>query len=485
MSEDDKKTKTKKGKGKKSMDPSMLTPEYIEEQRRLRNLKKEQKKQELIAKGIDPDQVETPEALRFKTRPFVQISESSGGFPVKIMTYNVLAQALIRRKLFPTSGNALKWTTRSQVLLKEMQHYNPDILCVQELDFIQYNSFWKQELQKMGYNSKYHRAGSKNHGICIFFKEEKFVFKHQAFIDYDKTETGDILPRTITQNVGLFACLEFSPSVTAKYGISKNGIIIGTTHLFWHPFGTYERTRQTYIVLLKCKEFLHTMNVLKENDKGWYTMFAGDFNSQPFDTPYLSIAAKPTQYSSRGKTVICCSLSFQYSKNRGLKDSEIDEEESEEEGGNIEKFGKDQPRDPVPESFVATPEQLQLVEKMERLHNELDMRAISLYSVGYKQVDPENAGKDNDRNEPMYSNWAHGWRGLLDYIFVISDWDKSQDFSNNIDLVDQVSEEQKVKLTKLLRLPRGEEMGEEPSGQPRLGQYPSDHFCMMAEVELI
>ncbi|EGV65000.1 hypothetical protein CANTEDRAFT_103766 [Yamadazyma tenuis ATCC 10573] len=228
------------------------------------------------------------------------------------------------------------------------------------------------------------------------------------------------------------------------------------------------------------------MNVVKENDLGWYTFFAGDFNSQPFDTPYLSVTSKPVHYSSRAKTVISCSLSFQYSKNRGIKESEAEKNsEDEEEGGNIEKFGKDQPRDPVPESFVATEEQLQLVNAMENLHNNLDVRAISLYSVAYKHVDPKNAGADNERNEPMYSNWAHSWRGLLDYIFVISSWDLSEDYSKKIDSIDELANTENIRLTKLLRLPRGEEMGEEPSGQPRLGQYPSDHFCLMAEVELL
>lgn len=474
----DKTNKKNKGKTKKAMDPSKLTPEYIEEQRRLRNLKKEAKKQELIAQGYDLQQLETPDALRFKTRPLVTVSPVSDAFSVKIMSYNILAQALIRRKLFPTSGNALKWSTRSQVLLAEIKHYDPDILCVQEMDFIQYQSFWKLSFEQLGYGSKYHRDSAKNHGVCIFFKNSLFVFQHQSFIDYDTLESGDIPPRTITQNIGLLCCLEFSPKIRSQYNLSKDGIIVGTTHLFWHPFGTYERTRQTYLVLQKTKEFCHVLNVLNQ-DKLYYTFFAGDFNSQPFDAPYLSITAKPVTYTERAKTVISCSLSFQYSKNRGIKDGE-----EEEEGGNIEKFGKDQPKDPVPKSFTATSEQLQLVNKIQQLHNNLDMRAISLYSVGYKLVDEKNSGIDNTRNEPMYSNWAHGWRGLLDYIFVISQWD-NEDYSQRIDLIEELESREHVKLTKLLRLPRGDEMGEEPSGQPRTGQYPSDHFCLMAEVELL
>lgn len=488
--------KSKKDKkSKKSRDPSTLTPEYIEEQRRLRNLKKEQKRQELLAQGINPDEASTPPNLKFIKRDFVSIPKqdgSSDSFKIKIMTYNVLAQALIRRKLFPTSGTALKWTNRSVVLLDEFKHYDADIVCLQEMDFIQYNSFWKQEFEKIGYSSKYYREEAKNHGVAVAFKKDLFVCKQQSFIRYDREKSGVISPRTVTQNVGLLVYLEFTPQVLQKYSnLSRNGIIIGTTHLFWHPFGTYERSRQTYLVLTKFKEFYHTLSVLQNNDRGFYSFFAGDFNSQPFDTPYLSIAAKPVKYSGRGQTVISCSLSYQFSKNRGVIEEDGDNEDEEgaegeeEEGGNVEKFGTNQPKDPVPESFTPNQEQLELVNDMEKLHNDLDMRAVSLYSIGYKSIHPENAGFDNERNEPIFSNWAHTWRGLLDYIFVITKWDsQKEDYSQKVDSIEEVSSRDNVKLLKLLKLPMPKDMGPEPSGQPRTGQYPSDHLCLMAEVEL-
>lgn len=480
--------KEKKKSTKKSRDPATLTPEYIEEQRRLRQLKKDKKRQELLASGVDPDQLDVPDDLRFKTRDFLSLPvDHTDGFHVKIMTYNVLAQALIRRKLFPTSGNALKWSTRSQVLVAEFKHYDADILCLQELDHLQYGSFWKSQFEDMGYSSVFFRSDTKNHGVCIVFKKKLFVCEHRGYINYDKEASGDVTPRTVTQNVGLLALLEFTPEVLQKHpGISKNGLIIGTTHLFWHPFGTYERTRQTYLVLKKFKDFYNVHNTLLGNDRGFYSFFAGDFNSQPFDSPYLSITAKPITYSKRANDVLGCSLSYQYSKNRGVVEGAGEEDgDEEEEGGNVEKFGKDQPRDPVPETFEATEEQLQKIEAIRTLHNELDMRAISLYSVGYKQVDPDNSGLDNERNEPVFSNWAHAWRGLLDYIFVISKWNAhEQDFSKSVDTVEEVTSNEGIKLTKLLRMPLPKDMGPEPSGQPRLGQFPSDHLCMMAEVVL-
>lgn len=173
--------------------------------------------------------------------------------------------------------------------------------------------------------------------------------------------------------------------------------------------------------------------------------------------------------------VIACSTSFQFSSLRNGGSGE------EEEGGNVEKFGENQPKDPVPESYVATEEQQLMVKQIEQLHNDLPLRAISLYSMAYREIDPENSGLDNDRNEPFFSNWAHTWRGLLDYIFFVKEWDVKSDH-RNIDSIPAFERENKVRLDKLLKLPHPKEMG---PGQPRENEYPSDHLCLIAQISLL
>lgn len=498
----------KKGK----MDPLMLTPEYIAEQRRLRELKKAQLLAERIANGENPENEKVPPALRFIRRPLLDIpgQKPNSGLPISIMTYNVLAQALIRRSLFPTNGSALKWGNRSQVLLSEFKHYDCDILCLQELDFIQYNSFWKLELARLGYLSQYYRSGTKNHGVAIFYKQEKFIHKNSMHINYDKEDCGAVRNSTPTLNVGLMVYLEFSETVLKKCpSLSRDGIIVGTTHLFWHPFGTYERSRQTFIVLKQMKEFTRILNLVNGGNKSFYRFFAGDFNSQPFDTPYLSITAKPVKYTSRAKNVIGRGLAHDWNKKKSKKrdgeenlqpNHDCNEaanpqnnivnvkhqgEDLKEESISNDDEELDLDDNPVPENFVFTGEALEKIHQMEQLHNDLDMRAISLYSVGYHLVHKENSGLDNDRREPFFSNWAHAWRGLLDYIFVIDEWDKEESFTNKIDTLEDLEQKNHVKLLGLVRLPTAEEMGPEPSGQPRAGQYPSDHLCMIAKIELV
>lgn len=457
----------KKSKTKKATAKVKLSPEEIELKRKERELKK-QHRQALIDQGLDPDAPNDPP--KFIKRQLLEVPHSAAAgetLSVKIMSYNLLAQSLIRRTLFPDNGDILKWSKRSKILLQEIKAYNCDILCLQEVDTLQHKSFWRPHLEKEGFHSTFHRGSDKNHGIAIFYKESLFKLVDTCLIDFDKESSEGIKPRTITKNAGLVLGLKLKSDPTKV-------LIIGTCHLFWHPFGTYERTRQTYVILKKSHEFQLRIQTLHPEVNKFWKFFAGDFNSQPFDSPYLSITSKPIQYDERCLRVISCSTSYTYSKRREGDTGD------DEEGGNIEKFGENQPKDPVPESFEPTEEQKELVRSIESLHNALPLRAISLYSLGYHLVDPQNSGLDNERNEPFFSNWAHTWRGMLDYIFFIKEWDVNEDKSS-IEDVDTFSEENDVVLQKLLKLPHPEEMDK---GQPREGQYPSDHLCIIAQIGL-
>ncbi|KAH3661656.1 hypothetical protein OGAPHI_006506 [Ogataea philodendri] len=418
-----------------------------DEKRRLRALKKEQKRLEELEKGNSEDE---RRAKLFIRRPLLELpNKEQFGKTFTIMSYNLLAQALIRRSLFPNNGDILKWNKRSEALLAELTHYAADIMCLQEMDYIQYNTFWNPELEKLGYSNRFYRSGTKNHGVAIFFRTSKFQLVDSTVIDYDQVPTANIVPRTNTLNVGLLVALRPADDPSKL-------LIVGTTHLFWHPFGTYERTRQTYIVLQETSKFEKSVQASHPDFEKSYKFFAGDFNSQPYDSPYLSIVQKPIKYNARCLKVISCSAAYDY---------------ADQEANTLET--------PVPEEFQPNEQQEKLVHDMENLHNSLGTRAISLYSLGYHLIDPENAGLDNERNEPFFSNWAHTWRGLLDYIFFVTDWDFSD--CTQLEQLEDFQSKYGVLIKKLLKLPHPKEMNE---GQPREGEYPSDHLCLMAEIEL-
>ncbi|GEQ67863.1 hypothetical protein JCM33374_g1529 [Metschnikowia sp. JCM 33374] len=396
-------------------------------------------------------------------RPILSIpgSEPGNGPQISIMTYNTLAQALINRKRYPTSGKALRWGNRSKAMFEEIGDYSPDILCLQEVDVSTWDSEWKPTLQKQGYQAVFHASRQKRHGVAIAFKTSKFACLSHMLVDYDNEITEGMDRSKITDNVGLFVYLSFD--ATYLEGCSpptKKGLLVGTTHLYWHAFASFERTRQTYLLLKSCKQFASNTRTLFGADLTFYTYLAGDFNSQPFDAAYLSITEKPVEYKGITKNGLGRSIVYDW----------LGTTKSEDEN-------------PDPEHFDFTPETSLQISKVQNLHNSIDLRAISLYSVGYGHVHPENSGLDNNKNEPLFSNWTDTWKGLIDYICVVCDWQNTN--NTQIDSLDQFTAASSMKLLGLLKMPSKEDMGPESFGLPQPGMYPSDHLCMMATLELL
>lgn len=356
---------------------------------------------------------------------------------VRIMTYNVLAQALVNRDIFPDSGSILKWKNRSKVFPKELITYSPDILCLQEVDTHTAERFWRYELKQMGLQSRFTTSKGKTHGQIIGYKESRFEQCGEVkMIEFDQLK-NDVLPSQFYG--GNTAML-----LRLKDNLTGKTLVVGNTHLFWHPSGTYERARQMLILLEETISF---------SNEGELVFLCGDFNSRTFDTSYLRGSNKPLDaYALKMLKQSVATKNFTSILDlKGPSDEEVtlDEEQTKRMNVLLQEYDK------------------------------LKYRCKSLYSV-YNQVHPNNA---DQYGEPFYSNWAHNWRGLLDYIFVIVPKSLPDTYEQNGRI--QYNKESDVKVTKLLRVPEDSDMGEDlDMGLPRAGEYPSDHFAMMAVVNI-
>lgn len=116
-------------------------------------------------------------------------------------------------------------------------------------------------LNKAGYAHHYAAGPGKKHGCLIAFKEQLYTMISTKTVLYDIEEVrsdGDEAARCgksfATNNIGSLVSLQSNTAGKAE------GVIVATTHLFWHPrfviytynqgtitdFGiryTYERTR--------------------------------------------------------------------------------------------------------------------------------------------------------------------------------------------------------------------------------------------------
>lgn len=478
-----------------------ITPEYIAKIRAIRRERHEREQRDLELKQLQTKYfirrpiLYIPNRRTFHDKPLIDL---------KIMTYNTLAQTLIRRTTFPDANEAIKWHNRSKVLMREIKFYHSDILCLQEVDKIQWERFWADALAEVDYKGEFFTYPGKVHGVAIAWNTKVFEDNPISVVPMclDKIVAGNEVPTTTrTRSVALIVALKLR-STNQNYNSNKsNGVLVGTTHLFWHLFGTFERTRQCYIIMDKLNQVrnqLISSNVCNH----WYTFLTGDFNSQPCDPPYLSITEKPVQFYGRPKAIIECSTSYQYSKRRNgelvpdMDSSSSNEDEgisvraskhrkhAEEEDEEEEPIPENQPTEPRPYTFDATPEQSAMVQKIVNLHNTVPLKAVSLYGIGYHLVHPENSNPTTNNSEPELSHRSIKWSGLLDYIFVIKSWNStnSTNGSDTPETVDTLERDCHLHIKGYLMMPLGKDMPNHT--EPHTGEYPSDHLAMMCEVSL-
>ncbi|KAJ6519910.1 Endonuclease/exonuclease/phosphatase [Mycena sanguinolenta] len=216
---------------------------------------------------------------RILVRPWLSMQNTApgDGIRVKIFSWNLLAQCLVRRELFPTSGNTLKGAQRQPMLHAEILAHDADILCLQEVDTL---DKLLPALEAAQYNHHYVAGPGKKHGCLIAFKETHTKLEERV-IHYDDQHVrseGDENTRRgssfRTRNIG---------SIVALKNVSSDGdgVIVGTTHLFWHPKYTYERTRQAGILVREIVKFRSEFQL-----DSWPCLIAGDFNFSPDDPGY-------------------------------------------------------------------------------------------------------------------------------------------------------------------------------------------------------
>ncbi|ODQ68535.1 Endonuclease/exonuclease/phosphatase, partial [Nadsonia fulvescens var. elongata DSM 6958] len=397
------------------------------------------------------------------------------------MTYNVLGQRLIRRKLFPTSGEAVKWKNRSRVLYNEICHYDPDVLCLQEVDAEKVEEFWAlQVCERLGFKYVYSSVPGKLHGQIIAWRETILELEKVKEIVYDEISLPGVKQQVNTKNTAVYVSLKFVDIRAHKTGpadpTAKTGILVGTTHLFWHPYGSYERTRQSAIYLEQAERFYQSIKNQGLGDK--YMILTGDFNSTPWDGPYYSITAtRPVVYDDITGPIMRESLDHVFTRGAIEEEGDDDEDEQKDDNTPSKTPSANLSTKNLPGDSSTTPS-YDTVEQLAQYYSTLPIMGKSLYGLGYRYVDPDNIDHHTKKHkhEPRFSNWAHTWQGLLDYIFIMKP--ASERHEESLDLGTG------VRLLQLLKLPRPEEMGPVPNGQPREGQYPSDHISLMATVAL-
>lgn len=352
------------------------------------------------------------------------------------MTYNTLAQSLIRRSRYPTNGNAVKWGPRSKALEEQIKAYSPDILALQEVDSASL-SFWNAIMESMGLDGCFYCSPGKRHGLYLAWRKSLYQQHGKRTVTYDRSKLQ--IPRQVdTGNVGLLVSLKSTSSNAAL-----PPLVLATTHLYWHPMASFERARQLHGL------FEATQQFAKEVDGAPKLVVLGDFNFEPFDPPYL--LARGLHLNDRATEILQKSTTH---SDFGAAPP-INLPEQPEVHVNA--------RPPVP--TLLDLENQSALEILQTAYAALNVQVVSAYGR-YHEVHPENSGANG---EPRYTNWADDFQGTLDYIFFLK-WKH------------EPVEKDPVIIHELLRIPEEAELGPMPNSLPRRALNPSDHFALLASV---
>ncbi|TPX44595.1 hypothetical protein SeLEV6574_g04394 [Synchytrium endobioticum] len=190
-------------------------------------------------------------------------------FKFTLMTFNVLAQTLIKRERHPNcTKTALKLKTRMPLITSVIEQHQPDILSLQEFD------------RKTGVSDAKALAG---YGLCIAWKKDCFDVKRKIQIDFDAVE-----PRCQSKSkwqTGLIAqILAFTSASTPSIGI-----IVSNQHSYWRPLARFTKLHQAMATLERVMELKREVNHESTSNIHWHAFLSGDFNITPQEPTYTAV----------------------------------------------------------------------------------------------------------------------------------------------------------------------------------------------------
>lgn len=230
------------------------------------------------------DEASNPEA-------YVKNDDSKDSFT--LLSYNTLCQHYATSKMHKyTPSWALEWDYRRPLLKDEINKFNTDIVCMQEVETRTFQEFWVPHMQEMGYKGLfYNKTRSKTmsdvdakkvDGCALFYRTSKFQLLQKINFEYNSAcmasdkykKTKDLFNRFM--NKDHIALITFLQHVE-----TGEKICVVTTHLHWDPLFNDVKTLQVGVLLEELKDivkkFINSHSL--EGVKNAPVVICGDFNS--------------------------------------------------------------------------------------------------------------------------------------------------------------------------------------------------------------
>lgn len=217
-------------------------------------------------------------------------------FDFSVMSYNILSQELLEDNshLYRHCRRpVLHWSFRFPNILKEIKHFDADVLCLQEVQEDHYGAEIRPSLESLGYHCEYKmKTGRKPDGCAICFKHSKFSLLSVNPVEFCRRD----IPLLDRDNIGLVLLLQ--PKIPCA---ASPSICIANTHLLYNPRRGDIKLTQLAMLLAEISNVAH-----RKDGSFCPIVMCGDFNSVPGSPLYSFIKEGKLNYEGLaiGKTVM-------------------------------------------------------------------------------------------------------------------------------------------------------------------------------------
>ena len=178
-----------------------------------------------------------------------------------VMAYNMLCDKMATHSQHGyTPSQALSWGYRKQLLLQEIRDQNADISCLQEIDMVSFNEYFRPELAYNDYKGVFwpktrartmaDKEAKLVDGCATFYKGSKYILLDKQLVDLsnvainrpDMKGEHDIFNRVGNRdNIAIVTFFENR--------LSGSRVMVVNTHLHWDPAFRDVKLVQTAILM--------------------------------------------------------------------------------------------------------------------------------------------------------------------------------------------------------------------------------------------
>ncbi|OQR95349.1 carbon catabolite repressor protein [Thraustotheca clavata] len=245
----------------------------------------------------------------------------------RVLSYNVLAEIYATRQMYPYCPMwALNWSFRKQLLKRELQNYNADILCLQEVQADHYKNYFQPMMSALGYDGLYQQKtreamglAGKVDGCATFYRKNRFYLKEQYTLEFNdaanefiasllanfdmmyptashqdrelyQSSLARVRQRLVRDNIAQILVLDVLPEastpMTARKAVLPS-ICLTNVHICPNPEFPDVKLWQTNTLLQHMEQVANTRRLP--------IIICGDFNSEPTSAAYELLSQNHVQ----------------------------------------------------------------------------------------------------------------------------------------------------------------------------------------------